>query len=45
VACLVVYLVAYGEKGREEWLLEETESLPYCPTLPFVYVSQSRGLR
>jgi hypothetical protein len=45
VADLAVYLVVYHEKGLQEWLLEETESLRYCRTLPSVYVSQSDLLR
>jgi hypothetical protein len=36
VADLAVYFEAYREKDLQEWLLEETDSLPYCPTLPCV---------
>jgi hypothetical protein len=45
VAYLAVCLVAYREKGLQECLQEEAESLPYYPTLPSVYVSRSGVLR
>ncbi len=40
MACLVRG-VASRETIMQEWSLEEVESMPYRPTLPSVYVSQS----
>ena len=45
MAYLAAYLVAYREKGLQECLQQEAESLSYCPTLPSVYVSRSGALQ
>jgi hypothetical protein len=34
-----------ARSAQSEYLLEEAESLPYCPTLPFVYVFQTGVLQ
>jgi len=34
---VTVRLVPYPEKGLQECLLEDSETLLYCPTFPFVY--------